>query len=213
MLRNGTIPTAAFLVCIGALLLTPAYAVDIMYDTTGSFNGSNPFTQGTLTILFSGGVFNVDAPNPPDATNAQFGIFTVTGPAIGAQNVNTAFQLSVNQIAPAPGGTEVLDSNKISGRITKSQSKLVVVFSPVANPTLSPTVNPVDGVTPALAFSFGSTTYFINEVTPLHPQLGGATSTINGAISAVPEPSFYALTGAGFVTLVLLAIRKRRHTA
>src|SRR5437899_155041 len=118
MSLNRTLQTAAFLVCVGALLLSPAYAVDIAYDTTGSFNGSNPFTQGTLSILFSDGIFNVDAPNPPDATNAQFGTFAVTGPVAGTANVNTAFQLTVTQLVPGPGGAQVLDSNTISGKIS-----------------------------------------------------------------------------------------------
>jgi hypothetical protein len=54
--------------------------------------------------------------------------------------------------------------------------------------------------------------YYVDVETPIHPSTtGGGLSTINGAIdaSAVPEPTFYSLTGIGFVGLVLMAVRRR----
>jgi hypothetical protein len=73
--------------------------------------------------------------------------------------------------------------------------------------------DPITGAN-AYAFAFGGVTYYVDQVTPINPSsTGGGVSTINGAIdaSAVPEPDFYAVTGAGFAALLATVMRRRRQ--
>ena len=77
-------------------------------------------------------------------------------------------------------------------------------------------IDPLDGAA-ALRFAFGNVTYWVDDVTPIHPQTGSGvpwgTSIINGAID-LPEPAFYSLTGAGFASgLAAMATRRRRQAA
>jgi hypothetical protein len=215
------------------LLLTPAHAVDISYSTTGTFTTCNQLnfcTSGAtltgpngLTISFTG--VDADTPNisdvpPPSA--AAFGLFQVTGPATGNTDTIppntfiTTFTLAVTQLVPVFGaGTESFTS-QLAGTISKSNSQLQVNFTSGTGPAVTTVdVDPLAaGAVPALRFQLGDVVYWVDEQTSLNPQnSNGGFSSINGAISSIlPEPTFYTLTGSGFVGLLFMAIRRRRQT-
>jgi hypothetical protein len=223
------------LVVLAAVGITPIFAVDITYSTVGSFsncaggfscvNGATSLTgPGGLTIAFTGDTGDLVSAPPP--TYASFGTFTVTGPSAGPNDNGTAnFQLLVTQAIPTPGGTETLNDT-VKGTISKSASTVQVTFSSgtgssaaVTNAVLG--TDPVNGPVAALAFTFldptntNNVTYWVDQTTPIHPSTVGSpkgTSIINGAItSTVPEPTFYTLTGTGFLSLLGMAIRRRRQ--
>src|ERR1041384_1114730 len=122
------------------LLLTPAYAVDISYSTTGTFSNcgagytcvGNVLTHPStgLSITFNGQA--ADTPNidnvPPPAP-IGFGFFKVTGGAAAnaaPDTVSATFTLSITQVDPVFGaGTETLTSSA-AGLIKKSFSSVHV---------------------------------------------------------------------------------------
>jgi len=211
-----------------ALLLTPAYAVDISYSTTGSFTTCNNLNFCTsssslsgphgLTISFTG--VAADTPNisdvpPPSA--AAFGLFQVSGPLTGFTDaVIATFDLSITQLVPVFGsGTESFTSN-LAGNISKSNSQLQVNFTSGTGAAVTAVdVDPLaGGSVPAPRFQLGDVVYWVDEQTTLNPaNTNGGFSSINGAISSIlPEPTFYTLTGSGFVGLLFMALRRRRQT-
>lgn len=209
-----------------ALFLTPAYAVDISYSTTGAFtncsagltcSGGHLTGPHGLSIIFSG--VDADTPNisdvpPPSA--AAFGLFSVSGPTTGfTDNVVAKFNLSITQVDPVFGaGTEQFISS-LSGTIKKSNSHLQVNFTSGSGAAItSVSTDPLAaGAVPAVMFQLGDVIYWVDEQTTLNPQnTNGGFSSINGAISSVlPEPTFYTLTGSGFLGLFLMALRRRRQ--
>jgi hypothetical protein len=102
-----------------------------------------------------------------------------------------------------------------AGTVFINSSTVVLNFTG-GNGTNPPPVLTTDPLSfaPAYTFELGSVTYWVDQNTPINPSTtGGGVSTINGAIeaSAVPEPAFYGLTGAGFAALMAMAMRRRRQ--
>jgi hypothetical protein len=209
------------------VLLTPAYAVDISYSTTGTFTGcgaglgltcsGNTLTgPHGLSITFTGEA--ADTPNisnVPPPSPAGFGFFKVLGPTTGfTDTVLASFNLSLTQISPLFGsGTETLSSS-VSGTIKKSNSQLVVSFSSGSGAAVaSLSTDAVRPGVPALTFQLGDVIYWVDKQATLLPQNAFGITGVNGAISSIlPEPTFYTLTGSGFVGLLLLAVRRKRQT-
>jgi hypothetical protein len=207
------------LLFLAALALTPAFATDVTYTTTGSFasSGTNTYTGSMgLQIVFTGTPADFPNVSVPNISYAPFGTFTATGPALNSTDtVSDDFTLQITQIAPAPGGTETL-VDSVSGSIKIANSQVTVTFNQGngAGGLAVAAIDPLDGAA-ALRFAFGDVTYWVDDVTPIHPQTGSGlagTSIINGAID-LPEPAFYSLTGAGFAGLVAMAMRRRRQAA
>jgi hypothetical protein len=212
---------------LAGVTLTPAFAVDVIYSTTGQFtscigavaNGCDTTAvvyPNNLTITFTGTAASPPANvEVPDVSYAPFGTFTVTGPTAGHTDAVLAdFNLTVMQTAPSSGTELVVDT--VRGNIRIANSQVTVTFNSGSGDggTAATTIDPISGAS-ALSFNFGGTTYWVDTVTPIHPQTAGGTpgtSIINGAIdSTVPEPAFYALTGMGFASLLGIAIRRRRQ--
>lgn len=216
------IPNLCRIAAVAALAISPALAVEVTYNTTGSFGGgSNVYTGANgLTITYGNTVGN--SVNDPYPTNASFGTFTVVDPTPGNSDVvNTHFSLTLTQTSPLSGTETITDtfagtiSATFVGGEPRGNSNLLLTFSGGSGDGGSPvlTTDPLDGAR-AYSFSLGSVIYYIDAVTPIEPQTtNGGLSTINGAIdaSAVPEPTFYGLTGTGFAGLLSMAIRRRRQ--
>jgi hypothetical protein len=207
-------------ICRGVLLaglaITPALAVDVTYNTTGCFGvactgvPTSAIVVGGVTITYNG--VTGASVSPPYPTSAQFGTFSTTAGASGT--TNTDFNLTVSQIIPVGAGAETL-SDTFKGTISTSSSSVKLTFTGGAGSGGTPvsSVDPEDGAA-AYQFSLGGVVYYVDQVTPVHPSTtGGGISSINGAIdaSAVPEPAFYGLTGAGFAGLLLMALRRRQQ--
>jgi len=208
--------------------LTPAFAVDVVYSTTGSFTScAAPYTctgntldgPSGLVVTFTGDTNNLvqveNDPSNPGPSNAGFGTFSVVGPTAGSTDnlAGTRFSLNIVQTQPSTGNETVIDT--LTGKITTSNSKVVVTFQAQGSGTGGTpvaTTDPNSGVN-AVSFAFGGTTYWVDDVTSINPSTAG-TSTVNGAIdSTVPEPAFFTLTGTGFAGLIVMAIRRRRQQA
>lgn len=206
--------------------MTPAFAVDVIYDTTGSFSGcgahytcsGNTLTgPNNLSITFDGTapdtIANVEV---PPVSYAPFGTFVVNGPTSGVTDTVAAhFTLQVNQLAPTLGTETLVDT--ISGKIKVANSQVTLNFVSGSGASVATSaVDPINGQA-ALHFNIGNILYWVDVQTPVHPRTGSGTpgtSIINGAIdSTVPEPTFYALTGAGFISLFAMAIRRRRQVS
>lgn len=214
-----TKPQALLKMCrmaaIAALAITPALAVEVTYNTTGTFSssGTNVYTGANgLTLTYGNTVGNtVSLSGAP--SNASFGTFTTINPTSGASDtVNSHFSLLISQTLPSGASETLTDSfaGTISTSPTGDSSTVVLTFTGGStNPILG--TDPIDGAR-AYTFSLGSITYWVDQKTPVEPQTtNGGVSTINGAVSAVPEPTFYALTGLGFIGLMAMAIRRRRQ--
>jgi hypothetical protein len=208
---------------LSAMAITPALAVDVTYNTTGSFGGGSNVSTGANGLTITYGNTVGDSVSGPYPTNASFGTFTVIDPTAGSTDVvNTNFSLTITQTGPTAGAETLVDT--FSGTIRsvfvngtlRGNSNVVLKFTGGSGTGGAPILasDPIDGAT-AYSFSLGGVIYYIDRVTPIEPQTtNGGVSTINGAIdaSAVPEPSFYALTGIGFFGLMLMAVSRRRQS-
>jgi hypothetical protein len=192
------------------------FASSVTYSTIGTFSssGTNVYTGANgLSITYTDLINAMVA--PPYPTNAQFGSFSVSGPAAGDQDsVSTDFTLILDQTNPT-NGTETL-TDTFSGQITANSSNIRLTFTGGSGDAGTPTLvlggDPITGAS-AYTFSLGGVTYWIDAITPINPSsTGGGFSTINGAItSAVPEPALFGLSGLSFAGLLgFLAWRRKR---
>jgi hypothetical protein len=204
-----------------AVAITPALAMEVTYNTTGTFNcsgaGSGCTAAGSvlsapngLTITYSG-LFGATVA-PPYPTNAQFGSFTAGAESGPVDPIFGAFTLLIAQTVPSPVGTATL-AGQFAGTISTNSSNILLKFTNGSGTTPPPSLSsdPISGAA-AYSFTIGDVTYWIDQRTPINPSsTGGGVSTINGAIEETisPEPSFLALTGAGFAGLLALALRRR----
>jgi len=188
---------------LGGLLaaVSPALATTVAYSTAGIFSttGTNVLTgSGTSSLTFTGNSSG-DTINPPSSTTDLLGTFSVnvgTGSITGSGK----FTLTLTQTLPNSGtGTAV--TTDISGTLARD---------PLGNGNIDLTFS-----TPT-SFTVGGITYSLNDLQSGDVLVLGATSTqLEATISGspVPEPSFYALTGVGFVGLLGMAVRRKQQAA
>jgi len=211
---------------MAALAISPALAVDVTYSTTGTFtsSGTNTYTGANgLSIVFTGTAADFPNVEVPPTTYAPFGTFTATGPT--PNNVDTVadnFTLQVTQTSPLLGNEQLVDT--VAGQIRIANSQVTVTFNSGTGTAGAAVagIDPLNGLS-ALEFTFPDpthttdVTYWIDSITPVHPETGGGApgvSIVNGAIdSTVPEPTFYTLTGTGFAGLLFMALRRRKQQA
>lgn len=197
----------------------PAFAVDVSYFTTGTFqggttSGTSTFTAGGLKVVYSPVLAMAPNVEVPPTTNASFGSFLVSGHG----TASGTFTLKITQTAPGPAASETFVSKAMTGVITASNSGVVIRFLAAGTGAGGPSALDPDGdpesFVPAQTFTLNGVQYWVDQTTKLNPQgtLQGLSS-IDGSISATtPEPAFYTLTGFGLVC-VFFVVRRRRHTA
>jgi hypothetical protein len=207
---------STWLLLAGSLcILSPAYALDVSYQTTGTFSGgSNPgtstFKSGGLTIQYTGvGAMSPNVTAPP-LTNISLGTFQVTG----SGTISGTFTLAVTQDTPGPVETETFVSVPMSKNITKTNSSVVIRFLALGSGAGGQAVLDTDPDTfvAAQTFSLNGVEYWVDEIARLNPQntLQGL-SFLDGTISATPEPGFYALTGMGLAGVFVVVRRRRKR--
>jgi hypothetical protein len=226
-----TLRSVGLLVLLGAVACTSAFAVEVVYTTTGTFSncgagytcaGSTLSGPNALTISFAGETpGSVSGSGPADfPANAFFGQFTASGTAGNVKDtVNAEFSLSITQSVPTPVGTETL-VDTFAGKISTNSSQVRLTFSGGSGaggtPVLEADSNP-DNPTGVAAYKFqiDGISYWVDQVTNIPSQSAGGIVTIEGDIdaSALPEPTFYGLTGVGFAGLLFMAIRRKSQTA
>jgi len=214
------------LLLLAAIAISPAMAVTVTYTTTGSFstgagttntnpNSTNIYTDtGGLQITFLSYIPGLQPPqysvNVPPVTAIDLGALIVSGPTSGSDTITDAFTLTINQSAPVVGSESFDGGNDLTGTITLSNSGVSLVFTQAAGQVV--TTNPITGLA-ALSFTIGGALYYVDQVTQLDPVGGGSFTELQGAVtaSALPEPAFYGLTGAGLAGLMLASLRRRRQ--
>lgn len=206
------------------LLLSPAYAVDVIYDTTGSFSGGVCSTvgyscsggtltgPGSLVLSYTGAVNDTYLTGPGDIEYAGFGQFQTTGgspSSANADNLNgTTFTLNISQTSPEVLSTSVIGS--ITGSIYLNGSTVDITWTSGGTAPVQ-TTNPYD-TNPALQFSLGQETYWVDNIPIQNATSQGGMTYVPGAVeTTLPEPSFYWLTGLGIVGLLVGAGFKARR--
>ncbi len=177
-----------------AVLLSAAsaFSAPVTYTTSGYFGvfpGTTSVTSGTSTLNFVSTTANVDTP-----VGNNFGIFDLSGGIVGGplNPFNTSFTLIFNQAPPNTGMAAV--AGMVAGSVNFDSGILRYT------PSLS-------------SVSIAGFTYtFDNPSYVLQVPAGtfGGLTTIQGTItgSPIPEPSTFALLGAG-ISALALARRKR----
>ena len=173
-----------------------AFATTVTYSTEGSINGgafsNNPsitFGSGAnqFTFDFNGIVGGSVNANP--STFASFGYFETIGTTSGATiPANQTFTLKIFQNLPN-SGTGTLAAT-LSGTVSFNSSSATVSFSQ--------TSTTIGGVNYALQY---------NPVALVPFSTLAGDTTLQGVITATPEPLTFAFVGAGLIGLGLL--RKR----
>jgi hypothetical protein len=215
------------LTAVAGVALTGAVAQAqlVMYSTTGVFAGgacagtSCTFTGtgGTATLTYTGGTFSYIG----GSTAADFGFFQLLeGPLVSPNQYvvppGTQFTLMITQTSPSGGNSTVVGS--VTGTFTLDAATLAAGGGLAWTPS-------------STAFSIGGVNYQIytnlqtgqvNIALANGAPTGGACgigisnpncTTIQGAITTVPEPSTALLLGSGLMSLGGMAFRRRRQKA
>jgi hypothetical protein len=204
----------------------PASAATVDYTTTGMFTCSGCSVTGnntgsvtvvygsganTATLVFTGSPAGTSVDSDAVFTTASYGTITATYTGTGAAIDGTTFNLMVDQTMPNVGTTTgILGSATLSGLVFDGKSTSYANFG-VSDPTISlggPVVYELDtSKNINNASQFGYT--IVSPSTGMPP----GVSSFQGNIQATPEPTFLTLTGAGFLGLAGIAIRRRRAAA
>lgn len=182
---------AACLCLLFMLASVDAKADAVTFSTTGKFtcagcmgDGTNSVTIGTgfntLVLTFTG-VDNVTLNTGPDGfTSANFGEIKVIAGSTGATiPPNTQLSLQVIQTAPSQGGGQ---------------------FVGILNGFISPSTTTGELKFIATSFSVGAIRYDVDAAFKVVPFLNnGGVTTIQGKITATPEPATMILLSTGIL--------------
>jgi len=209
---------------IALAISVSANATPVQFSTTGTFtctiacvgSGTNSVTFGTgadtITLTFVGTTTqkNLNAGNG-FFSNAQGGVIHTTDSAgeqidDAAITLGATFHLNVNELKPVNGATGTLTGN-VEGMIADDFGNAAVQFPAAGNNDL---------ILGGIEFHLQQQLNTDNNGLPgydIESPGGGTGSTtlqMNLQATALPEPTFLALTGVGFTGLSVLAYRRRK---
>jgi hypothetical protein len=194
-MKRLTLRTAIALIAVGVLGLGLAPQANASIDVTYS-------TTGTPTTIVPGLTFTGITSNTVDlslgATNGSFGTFDSSG-VTGTIAVNVPFTLTITQILPVPtGGSPASYTDVIKGTITATASNVVLTFSAPYTETI------ISAGSPSPVF------YTVPQTLSIVSGSNDHLTTLQGTISAVPEPATLASLAFTALPLAGLAFWRRR---
>lgn len=186
---------AAAAMCLSATSVRAGTIVT--YTTVGIFasSGTNTYSNGNVTITFD----DITTQSVTAPSVMSFGQFDTTGTtSTSLQGVSDTFTLQLFQTAPTVGGP-LTYVGSLTGTLSVDTSGAYVLF---AGP---------------LTQSIGDVTYTMTEAdnnTPgraniVPPSVNSGIASVEGFVSAVPEPSSVALLGIG-LPIVFCGLRRLR---
>jgi hypothetical protein len=215
----GTLSGAALAV-LGAV---PAHAATVDYTTTASFsctgcvinnNGTGDVKvvygtgANTATLEFLGAPSGTSVESDGSFVAAGYGYIQSSATGKGSA-INGTFRLAVNQTTPnLPPLTGAFSMATLSGTVASTKSTSYATFGSSPDPVVTlggPVTYELD-----TSKNVHSTTY---GYTIVSPSTGNGRTSLQGNISATPEPTLLTLTGAGFFGLALVASRRRRQNS
>lgn len=198
--------TACFGLALAAILLfgTSTRAETISFLTSGTFTGgetpdSSTYTDNGVVIQYNPSFFEVEA--PPEST-VNFGTLNSGGTNSDLddfEGVSSGFVLEIFQIEPEAGDLTFLA--ELQGQLRFDDSQAFLLF---------------DG---PLTQSLGLVIYSITEadrgipgrVDIPAPSSDNPTTSIEGTVTFIPEPSALALVALGAPVPFVLMLRNRKH--
>jgi hypothetical protein len=193
----GAAAAAAMLMAASA----GARAEMVSFVTDGVFasSNSNTYTNGNVTIKFTGSANN-NVTVPP-ASSVTFGQFDTSGTtATSLTGVSDTFTLSIFEIAPDFGQTATF-LGTLTGSIRTDNSQAYVQF----NAPLSAAIGNV--LYSIVSADFNQT---LGTVRLSAPTVNSGLSTIAGLVNVVPEPSSVLLCAIGAPIVFGLVSRTRK---
>ena len=211
------------LAAIALISAVPAHAATVDYTTTATFscagcvitsNGSGDVKVvygtgvNTATLQFFGAPSGTSVISDGDFVSAAFGYIQASAEGRGSA-INGTLQLAIRQTNPGPPLTGALPTAMLSGAISITRSTSYATFGSSPNPE----VTLGGGVTYELDTSKNINNKTQYGYTIVSPASGKGQSSLQGNISATPEPRLLTLTSIGFAGLVVVAFRRRFRRA
>jgi hypothetical protein len=199
-------------ICFAVLPVTAAIASTVSYDTTGSTlscdgiagciqNNTTSVTLGGLTLTYNAGsgsgVVSPSIINLGNIVSTGEGTVDLTG---------LELTISINSSPSSLTGS--LPLGIVSGLLSTNSSGAILTFGPNNTTTGF-------GTLPGLVLTDGSFDYIYQVLNPTlglqAPTVGTGQTTIQGTVTvtAVPEPSTWAMMILGFAGIGFLSYRRR----
>jgi hypothetical protein len=222
-LRRAAAAVGHGLAAIALISAVPAQAATVDYTTTATFscvacvitsNGSEGVKvvygtgENTAMLEFFGAPSGTSVISDGDFVSAAFGYIQANATGRGSA-INGTFQLGIRQTNPGGPLTGMFPTAMLSGAISISRSTAYATFGSSPNPEVT-----LGGdVTYELDTSKNINNKTQYGYTIVSPATGKGQTSLQGNISATPEPRLLTLTSIGFLGLVVLALRGRFRPA
>jgi hypothetical protein len=198
----------------------PGNAATVDYTTTATFscsgcvvnnNGSGDVKviygtgANTATLEFVGAPSGTAVESDGSFVTAGFGYIQASSTGKGSA-INGTFTLAINQSSPGqPPLTGAFTTATLSGTVVGNKSTSYASFGSSPNPQVT-----LGG---PVTYELDTSKKFHTNVygyTIVSPSTGNGRTSLQGNISATPEPTLLTLTGAGFLGLAAIASRRRK---
>jgi hypothetical protein len=218
--KNWLIPGVAALA-----IAAPARAMVVDYTTTATFSCAGCLLTGngtgdvraiygsganTATLEFIGAPSGTTVESDDSFVTAGYGYIQASSTGTGSA-INGTFTLSIDQSGPSlPPQTGSFAVATLGGVVVGNRSTSYASFGTSPDPEVTlggPVTYELD-----TSKKLNTAQYGYTIVSPQTGNPSGRTS-LQGNISAAPEPTLLTLTGAGFAGLAFVAISRRRKTA